>query len=83
MFGKSTSISLLAKADKAEQVAERAMAMAQEARTNAARKRQLAARTEMEEAAVRLEKEAAAAVFQFNRSQQDFHLTHTSGTSPL
>lgn len=73
-FRKPSSISLLARAERAEASADAALAIVSKARAKAVRQRLLAARVEAEETAVRLEKKALTTELLSNKASHDYSL---------
>lgn len=78
MFRKLNSITLLAKAERAEATADKALAVVSKARSEAARQRLLAARVESEETAVRLEKKALSTELLVDRAKHDLSLASSA-----
>lgn len=74
MFGRPNKLVLLARADKAEATAEKALNVAKKARSEAARQRIFADRVEAEEVVTRFEKRADAAEILTVQAAQDFQL---------
>jgi hypothetical protein len=74
MLGKLNVLSLLARANKADATADKALGVAKKARSDAARQRVLVDRVLVEQNAVRLEREATAAALVSSQASQDFQL---------
>ena len=78
MFRKPSSITLLAKAERAEAAADKALAVVSKARSEAARQRLLASRVEAEETAVRFEKKAVSIELLVDRAKNDLSLAFSA-----
>ena len=74
MFGRPNKLALLARANKADATAEKALNVAKKARSEAARQRIFAERVEAEEVVARFEKNAATAELVTTQAAQDFQL---------